>query len=165
MAIEATQNSNNRGKTSYIGAIAVGSLCGYSFKWACPIIKDEREDLRYKTEFEKVQNKALAARNEEIECIRSEIKKTSGADEFIKLHDKNAISEIEKAKEPLKSNMESLLKRVEDVAEATKKLGHNKIDSYTKAIRPTAPFIIIGAATAFIFALGSNIARNARKFD
>lgn len=165
MAIEATQNSNNRGKVSYIGSIATGALCGYSFKWACPIIKDEREDLRYKTEFEKVQKKALKARNEEIECIRTEIDKTPAADEFIKLHDRNAISEIEKAKEPLKSNLIELLKRANDVSDATSKIGLKKINSYTKAIRPTVPFIIIGATTAFIFALGSNIARNASKSD
>lgn len=165
MVIEATQNTNSRGKTSYIGAVALGALCGYSSKWACPIIKDERDDLRYKTELEKLQNKSLRARNEEIEIIRGEINKTPAADEFIKLHERNAFSEIEKAKEPLKSNLIGLLKRVDDVAEATNKIGLSKINSYTKAIRPTVPFMLIGASIGFVYALCTNISQNARNLD
>lgn len=166
MAVCAIQNNSNQksGKLSYFGSMIIGAISGYSLKWALPITSQEKDE-RYNSELSKIRLNVKKARMDEIEIIRKEASTIPGADEFLKMHDNGKLlyREIKKCNGALSEKLMILLTRVNDVAINTRIIGIKTVKSFTKSIRPTGAFLVIGTGIALGIALINNIAKVASK--
>lgn len=170
MSINAVQNNSNNNShiTGYIASAAVGSIGGYTLKWMLPVTKSEKDE-RYNLELASLKKEARQAKIKELQTIGKDFLKSVGVDEFLSRYDDDAAETAgkgisKKTSAPLPENISELFKRVNEAANIAKEERIKKLNYYTKSIRSTGAFVLIGAAvgllTTFFHRLGSQTSRN-----
>lgn len=162
MSVSAVQKNNNLGQMNYLGSMSVGAISGYALKWALPINSSEKNDEKYVTELNQIKKDARLAKIKEFESIGKDFIKSTGIDEFIHMFDDEKLPDVEakgleSTKQPLPENLSQLFKRINDAGNEAKELGIKKLNHFTKGIRSTAAFVLIGAGVALGIALIHNI--------
>lgn len=149
MPVNAVSNQREN-KTSYFFATTFGLACGYSAKWLLPINKHERDD-EYISKLKNIAEEAKLAMRKEVNII--EKTRPVGTDEFLSIINKTA----KDIKAPLSINVMELFNRITEKASIVKETEITKLKAYTKYIRPTFPFLLIGGSTGFMYAIVKNI--------
>lgn len=144
MAVEVVQKNTNSGKINYIDAAAIGAIGGYTLKWAIPITPQEK-DKRYNTTLVAIEKKNL-----------------DGVDVYIRLQDEKKLSPTE-----IKQIKQILSEKFNNNVLKTKELGKQVLVSFTKSIRPTKTFLLLGTGltvgTAIIYNIFKEIAKDSKK--
>lgn len=167
MAIGAIQkNNSNTNHTSVLGAAAVGGISGYALKWAIPVLEHEKND-EYYDKLSEAKVKAKLSKMLEIDKIRNSSIKSESTDTFIKLLDENNLtaSKIKKLSGPLADKVLGLIRNINDAARLESLKTLQEVKAYTKSVRPTASFVMIGAISAMLIAVAHNVKKIANSYD
>ncbi|MBP7211763.1 hypothetical protein KBA27_02915 [bacterium] len=151
MPIMVTEN--NTKKSDYANSILCGASLGYSAKWLIPVISPEKQTAEYKYFLSTVKKKALDEKYELLNTLKNNKNNYSLARDY---YDKNgnsafsfkSIRKIENKN--LKDQVLSIVSQSNAVARDARMSGRSQLKTFTKSIRPTAAFILIGAGIAFV---------------
>lgn len=153
MAVQKVDNSS----INYPGSILIGGLTGYCFKWALPIMPQEK-DAKFKSELKQVRVRVKSYIANEIEAIRRNSHGDEATDVFLRLYNEKHLNEAQ-----LKTVPEHLLAKVREFKESiickTKDAvskGRADLITLTKKIRPTSIFVLTGMALGLATALTIN---------
>jgi hypothetical protein len=161
MTVDAVQNN----KMSYIGAMTIGAVTGYSLKWAIPITSEEKNDGNYSAKLSEIRKKAQKAKEKEVETIKKEAAGIPYGDEFVKMTENNQL-DYSKIKDLKGTKQEALMNLFERINDAAKNISHDgikELNAKTKALRSTGTFISLGILTGLLIAAVGNIIKTPSK--
>lgn len=159
MAVTTVQkNEDYTKRASYLTSGAIGTIAGFSLKYAIPITAQEK-DVHYHNELKRINIAARQTRRDEIEAIRNAEVKSNATDTFIKMYDNNnlRLSEIKKLKSPLSDEVMTLFSRINEKAKVIKRTEKKALKEYIKGIRPAGIFLALGLTIGLGSALIYNI--------
>lgn len=177
MKVEAVQ-SNDRRQSCLVpmskGAL-LGAACGWASKYILPVQPDEKQTPEYRKVIGKIdtQKTEYNLRTKEfINSLKSQQKRSTAQDEFIKMFDglkegdhvkigsiRTAIKNLQE-KAPFQVNeFKQMCKDTSAVAEKTAKQCISAYNLVTKHIRPTGFFIVAGAVLGAVSALINDICK------
>ncbi|MFA7658138.1 MAG: hypothetical protein WCY19_01755 [Candidatus Gastranaerophilaceae bacterium] len=159
MAIDAVQN-NNSGRISVLGSAVFGGLAGYSLKWALPVTSQEKKGDYFESKTEEIRTNVRAAKSKAIGGIKDLPVKDEAAENLLSLLDGiNFRYTALKAKNLPEESVHKIMELKAGVDYEARKVlivGIEERTAYLKKMRPTNPFVLIGACIALMFALLHN---------
>lgn len=167
MTIKAINSYDDNGMLStVVTSSAVGAGLGYTSKYLLPITEQER-DANYKKIVKIARSEAINSKKDAIDEIRNVKKKSLAQDTFIKMIDnkekintKTIKSKIKQLGGPESVDAMEFRNIIANINESAAKLSKQCISIYEgviKRIRPTSPFVVVGAIAGLFAGVTQNV--------